>query len=384
VAAIGGNDLPESSGVAPRVVLAGASGGTLDGELAVATAPHGQIAIVGRRVGAGGGEVSALQGPARGPFSVIPPGGELGAPFAVTNGYLGDLALTSRAGSEADPLQLHVERFYTHSFVRSSPAGASIGPIQALTVALDYRTDALVVWSQAGAVYAQSLPAKGSARPVQRLATAGSRVSLSAVISDNYRATVAWSEQRGSETRVYLDRSATGVNFGTPQLLERFNDVHGLTPPPASPRLIRLSTESVVLAWAAVSEGQWVIRVAALDEDGIGLPATIAAPKSDALLSDVAAGPTSDLLVLWTRPKAGAQVELGAPDQAIFASRGFRIHPDRMWFPPAEEVTSAGANEDAAAAFDPDTDRAVVAWDADGSVQYAVRAATGHPDISGR
>jgi hypothetical protein len=315
---------------------------------------------------------------------VIPPGGELGPPYAVTDGYLGDLALTARAGGETDPLQLQVERFYTHSFVRSTAAGAAFGPIQTQTVALDYRTDALVVWAQSGTVYAQSVPAKGSARPVQRLAAAGARVSLSAVISDNYRATVAWSEQRGNQTSVYLDRSSTGVSFGKPQLLERFNDVHGLAPPPGSPQLVRLSTESVVLAWAAVSEGRWVVRVAALDEDGIGLPATIAAPRGDALLSDVAPGPTSDLLVLWTEPKPGTQAEGGTPEHAIFAARGFRIHPDRMWFPPAEEVASAGAAGEATAAFDPDTDRAVASWQADGSVQYAVRAATGHPDIPGR
>jgi hypothetical protein len=44
-----------------------------------------------------------------------------------------------------------------------------------------------------------------------------------------------------------------------------------------------------------------------------------------------------------------------------------------------------GANGEPAAAFDPETDRAVAVWrSSGGSLQFAVREATGHPDIPGR
>ena len=147
------------------------------------------------------------------------------------------------------------------------------------------------------------------------------------MLSDDRRAIVAWADGRGSETTVYLDRSATGVRFGAPQLLERFHDPDGLPSPAASPSLVRLSSESVLLAWAGSAAGHWVIRAAPVDLNGLGAISTIAAPSGDALLADLTAGPVGDALVLWTEP---APTAAGAPDmqrQALFAARGYDAAP---------------------------------------------------------
>ena len=141
-------------------------------------------------------------------------------------------------------MNVHVERFFAHAFVRNV-AGHSVdaAPVQALTLAMDFRSEVLAVWVQGGTIYARLLPNKGAARPIQRLA------------SVDERAIVAWSEQRDEQTAVYLDRSAPGVHFGAPQLLERVRDPDGSSAPAASPSLVRLSSESVMLAWAGASAG---------------------------------------------------------------------------------------------------------------------------------
>ncbi len=148
-------------------------------------------------------------------------------------------------------LQLMLQRHFATSLSSARSVSQDRGgAVTGLTVALDYRSDALVVWEQGGSLLARELPASGPPRPTATLAPAGPDASVTALLSDNGRATVAWSERRGEETSVYVDRSAAGVRFASPRLLERFADPEGIPPPPASPRLVRLSSESVMLAWA--------------------------------------------------------------------------------------------------------------------------------------
>ena len=71
----------------------------------------------------------------------------------------------------------------------------------------------------------------------------GARGAHRALLSDDNRATLAWSETRGQITRVFVELSGTGVRFGTPRLLERFTDPDGAAPPSDSPRLVRLLSE---------------------------------------------------------------------------------------------------------------------------------------------
>jgi hypothetical protein len=245
--------------------------------------------------------------------------------------------------------------------------------VQALTLAMDYRSDALAVWAHRGAIYARYLPAKGAAHPIQRLAPVGSHTRIAAVLSDDERAIVAWAEQRGSQTSVYVDRSAFGVRFRAPQPLERFHDPHGLSSPAGSPSLVRLSSESVMLAWAGSAAGHWVVRTAPVDLNGVQAVSTIAAPGGDALLADLATGPDDDALVLWTEPLPTAA---GAPDmerQAIFAARGTEGYPGRTFFGEGEQVAPPGPVSDATVALDPESDRAVAVWQGEaGTIEYSI------------
>ena len=152
------------------------------------------------------------------------------------------------------------------------------------------------------------------------------------------------------------------MRFGTPQLLERFRDPDGLPSPTASPTLVRLSSESVMLAWAGAANGHWVVRTAPVDLKGVGAVGTIAAPGADALLSSLAPGPKDEALVLWTEPLPTAA---GPPDtrrQSIFAARGIDALPNRTEFGEPEEVAPPGPVTGASVALDPSSGRAVAVW----------------------
>jgi hypothetical protein len=74
------------------------------------------------------------------------------------------------------------------------PAGP--GSASALTGALDYRSDALLVWAASGGVYAREVVAQsGAAGPVSRLGSSPADPELRALVSDDGRAIVAWRSQ---------------------------------------------------------------------------------------------------------------------------------------------------------------------------------------------
>jgi hypothetical protein len=172
---------------------------------------------------------------------------------------------------------------------------------------------------------------------------------------------------------VYLDRSASGVRFHTPTLLERFRQPDGLPPPSASPRLIRLSSESVMIAWAGAAEGRWVVRTAAIDLLGVGAPSTIAVPGTDALLAGLVPGPDDDALVLWTQPQPSPTGPEPA-EQSIFAARGFDAYLRKTAFGQPEQVATARPENDATLAMDPHGDGAVALWrGANDALEYAIR-----------
>ena len=271
-------------------------------------------------------------------------------------------------------MRVDVERYFAHALSPSRIVAAQSGSLSALTVGLDYRTDAIVAWRQQGALYAHALPASGGAQPTQRLASVGALPRVTALISDDNRAIVAWADQRGATTSVFLAASAGGVRFGAPRLLEHFTDPAGLPYPPTSPRLVRLSSESVMIAWSGAQNGHWVVRTAAIDFNGLGSIATVSDPAADSLLSDLQPGPDGEALALWTQPQPTPDGGLDTHRQALLAARGIDAYPDRTIFASPEQVASAGANDDATLAFDPDSDRALALWRGEGGrVQYAVR-----------
>jgi hypothetical protein len=378
IAAIGAGDRP---GVATVMKTANGHPIVLRGPLVADGAPHGQIAIAGAAAGAPHGLPASgllIQGAAGGPFSALSPLGGTVAPRALTDAYLGDLALVSPpAGRRAsDSLNVHVERFFSDHFARNvSVRAAGHGPVEALTLAMDFRSEALAVWVQRGALYARLVPNRGAPRPIQRLASVAPHVHLSALLSDDRHGIIAWAQENAGVTSVYIDRSRLGVRFGAPQLLERFSDPDGLGSPAASPSLVRLSSESVLLAWAGAAEGHWVVRAAPVDLEGVLTLATVAAPGADALLAGLAPGPDDDALLLWSEP---APSEGGAPDmarQALFAARGTEAISGRVVFDEPETISPPGPVLDPTVAVDPDDDAALAVWQGEaGAIEYSVRS----------
>ena len=354
--------------------------------LAASAGPHGQIVIAGASPATptdGPGNRVLIQGTAGGPFTPLQTPGGSATPIALTTAYLGDLAIASPpAGLHSrGGLNVHVERFFAHRFVRNVSAHtAGRGSLQALTLAMDFRSEALAVWAQRGAIYARLVTNKGAVRPLQRLASVGSNPRIAALLSDDNRAIVAWADQHGTQTSIYVDRSAPGVHFSSPQLLERFNDPDGLSSPAASPSLVRLSSESVLLAWAGAAAGHWVVRSAPVDLNGVQTIDTFAAPGADARLAGLASGPDDDALLLWTEPLPTAG---GLPDlarQAIFAARGTDAGPGRASFDEPEQVAPPGPVNDPTVALDPSSDRALAVWQGEAAkIEYSIRGASTGP-----
>lgn len=387
-----------TGGPSGRVVIAVASAGGSEsgpGSTAKGTPADGRGALAARRethtrkgAPAGGpgtraGELLVTEGRAGGPFTAPLALGGPASTFSFATAYLGDAALASLADPHGRrQIQLRVQRFYASAFAPPAQVSAAggdgdrgTGSIGALTVALDFRSDRLVVFSRQGSLLARELPGKGASHALQRLGPsppAGAHVA--AVISDDDRAIVAWTVRRGGQTSVYVSQSQPGVRFTAPRLLEEFPDPPGLPGYVDSPVIVRLSSESVMLAWTGAVAGHWAIRAAAIDQRGVLPPSTLSPADRDALLAGLAAGPNDEALALWSEPQpSAAGLDLG--EQAIFAARGFDGYPERVKFAAPEPLAPPGPNSDATVAFDPDSDRAVAAWRTGaGAVAYAVRA----------
>ena len=379
LAPISAEDLPGQP-AAPRT----ATGATiaLRGPVSATGGPYGRVVIAGAAAGEGAtptGELLLTEGAAGGPFAApLALGGPAGT-FAFATAYLGDAALASLADPHGQiNVQLRVQRHHAQRFAAPAEVtatGAGADSIEALTVALDFRSDRLVVFSREGSLFARELPGKGAPHALQRLgpsSPAGARIA--AVISDDDRAIVAWTVRHDGQTSVYVSQSQPGVRFTQPQLLEAFPDPPGLPGYVDSPQLVRLSSESVMLAWTGAVAGHWAIRAAAIDQRGVLPPSTISPAGRDALLAGLAAGPNDEALTLWSEPQStAAGLDLG--EQAIFAARGFDGYPEQVKFAGPELLAAPGPNSDATVAFDPDSDRAVAAWRTGaGALAYAVRA----------
>ncbi len=114
------------------------------------------------------------------------------------------------------------------------------------------------------------------------------------------------------------------MRFGAPRLLERFANPAGLPYPATSPRLVRLSSESVMLAWTGALNGHWVVRTAAIDLNGIGAAAVVSDPHADSLLSDLQPGPDGEALALWSEPQPTASGRLDTTDAGAARRAGDR------------------------------------------------------------
>jgi hypothetical protein len=304
---------------------------------------------------------------------------------------------------------------------RLIPAGA--GPVEAVVAALDYRAEILLVWADRGGVYARELPPAGSAGPARRLGPAGVDPEIGALLSDDGHAIVAWRSLsavpgggtgppstgrvggagtspagaggasptggKGASTAIELSFFETGsgatLDPGTLQQVERFRDLPGFPPPVGSLRLIRLSSEAVMLAWTGLSAGRYVVRASPVSlRRGAWAPVTISGATGphgeDAVLADLVPGPDAEALALWS---AGPRLPSGGSNarrQAILAARGHYAGRGEVSFEAPEAIAPSGPNGPPSAAFDPQTGRALAAWvtlaggASAGRLAYALRA----------
>lgn len=341
------------------------------GPLSAASSPHGQIAILGADPRHPGGAL-LVQGHAGGPFRALLKGGPLLPGATLSTAYLGDLALLAPTRASAQgALGLSVERWFGNALGPTVDSGGpAAGAVSGLTVALDFRSDAIVAWAQDGAVWVRDVPAHGGPRPARRLGPAGPAAHIVALLSDDNRGIVMWSERSGAATNVWMDYSATGPRFGAPRLLEHIVDPSALQAPAGSPQLIRLSSESVMAAWAGAEGGRWVVRTAPVDQHGLRTVGTIAAPGGDALLCSLAPGPHGEAIALFGQPRQGPV----AAEEALYSARGFETD-GRTVFGAPEAIAGPGPVSGATVAIEPGSDRAIAAWQgSEGAVYYSLRA----------
>ena len=297
-------------------------------------------------------------------FSAPVPLGGPSSPLALGRAYLGDTAVASLVNGA---IAVRVQRHFQAAFGRAVKVSSRRGPITALYVTLDYRSDALVAWEQGGSIWARELRANGRLQPLQRVGASAPHPQLQAVVSDDNRAIVSWASSVGAATQVWMSISAPLVRFGArPQLLEAFLDPSAARLPDGSLRMTRLSTEGVLIAWTGEEAGRHVVRAAAVGLDGVKPVATISDSATDSVLSDVAPGPHGDAVAIWTATAPASRV--------IAAARGVVGAAARATFGPPEAVAALDrAGGAVSVAIDPGSDMAIAVWRSARGIAYAQR-----------
>ncbi|HEV2981426.1 MAG TPA: hypothetical protein VGX51_08335, partial [Solirubrobacteraceae bacterium] len=179
---------------------------------------------------------------------------------------------------------------------------------------------------------------------------------------------------RGKRTTIYIDLSAPGVRFGAPLRVASFADPALAGRQPGSLALVRLSSENVVMAWTQRERGRYVVRAAPAVYAATRPSALLSDPRSQSLLSDLAAGPAGEAVAVW---RASPGAEFDAEHAQLWSARTFIARHDRPGALAPQLLAPAGANYEARVALDPATDGAVAAWLAGAphpAVEYASAA----------
>lgn len=339
------------------------------------------------------------------------PGRPLGGPatpVAASSAYLGDAVLASpvRARQGGWELAVRVQRHYSSALGSPRMVPVGPGPPTAVAAAMDYRADTLLVWADYGGVYAREIAQSGALEPVRRLGTIGvgpPDPEVRALLSDDGHAIVAWRSQtaaprfgaRPPRTTIELSFFETGTGAPPssqgPLQVERFRDPPGFPPPAGSLRLIRLSSEAVMMAWTGIDAGRYVVRASPVSlRRGAWAPVVISGAAStrgeDAVLTDLVPGPRAEALALWSaapRLPGGGPGRAGSDPWALLAARGHYAGHGEVAFEAPETIAPPGPNGSPAAAFDPQTGQALAAWvtftggprPGGGRIAYALRAA---------
>lgn len=364
---LSGEDRPLSGRQISALAGLSAATGTTKGQILIAGSAHGT-------------SEELLEGTATGTFSSV--GSRIGQPalMAATSASLGDAAVASVVHSSAGPvIALQTQRHYLSRPAAPVLLTPSTGPVSAMAVNLDFRSDAIVAWASGGVVYAREVTQTGRVGPLQKLGYVAADPQLQALISDDGHAMVVWEAQQrgpgtGSTTTIRLSISSAATRFGTSHVVESFPDPQGVGPAPGSLRLIRLSTEGVVMAWTALSAGKFVVRSAPVSLAGGVFTTTIVSdPDQESMLSDLVGGPQGEALALWTSYSTPSKATSPDARQEILAAVGRRSGRSGMVFEPAEPVAPPGPNGPATAAIDPGDGRALAAW---------VQSSAEHPEVA--
>jgi hypothetical protein len=342
--------------------LADAVAGTTAGQvLAASSAASARCAATPR--------ADLIEGRADGRFATPAAPAGLTGPIAMATAYLGDVAVASvrpavrgaPCSSGGGGIELRIQRHFAARLASPVVISRHPGAVSAIAVALDYRSDALVAWEQGGSIYARLLRRSGRLDPLQRLGPSQAGPQIQALVSDDNRAIVAWSSAAAGVSRVFVDISGGFERFTAPAVaLDRSAEPPGPGPGAGSLRLVRLSTEGVLLAWTSVQDGRYVVRVAPVRLAGVQAPVTVSDAAGDAVLSDLARGPRGDAVLVWTV----SQRTSGAVDPSVQEVSAASWTPAGMAAPaPSQVLVAAGPHTRPRAAFDPTTDAVLVVWE---------------------
>ena len=289
--------------------------------------------------------------------------------LATANGFIGDadIADVVQTPGGSEQIELLAQRHFAFSFgppVFLVPVGSA--PVTALALGMDFRADTIVVWAAGGEIWAQWVTnhdrVKGAPQP---LGPSGYAPQISTVLSDDDRAFVAWTDEpplgTSGVTRVFLDHSAAGVIFHSAEQIASFTEPADVRLTPGALSIDRLSLEGLALVWPMMRGGNYALEAAGVTAHKILTPALISVSGEDLRLGAVATGPRDEIVVLVeVAPRTATGFD--ATRQQILATRDGQTKGHPYDFTPLEQLAAAGMNSNPSVAVDPDTDRAVAAW----------------------
>jgi hypothetical protein len=385
LATIAGSDLPG----APRRLLTGPAAATgFTAPLYALGTSEGEIITVAGASGTnvlGGPEAVAADGFAAGSVDTLRPLGGSDSLVATMNGFIGDADVATITGDgSGSEIVVRAQRHYARSFSGRRYIRLGPGAVTALALGMDYRADRLVVWAQDGSVWARYITNDGRIGERQLLGPSGYDAQISAVLSDDHRAFVIWTDEPkpgvSGTAQVLLAHSGFGPRFHGTQTLASFPEPAGLRLTAGSVGAERLSDEGVVLLWPAMSDGNLEVEAAGATTSGVEPPSTLSVPNQDVRLGAVATGPANEIVVLLEVAPRGA-VGFDQSRQELLATRSNVVRaPTGLGFGPLVELAAAGPNDDPSVSVDPATDTAVAAWQtsASGTDQLAYSVGAGN------
>jgi hypothetical protein len=343
---------PLGLGAKPGPTIALRLGGSVQTDAAAAPAvvgaPFGEVAVLAPGPG---GARQLLLGRAGGELRravTLPGGGQA----ALTRAYLGDVAAAVAARGR---IRIALVRWFRHEAGPTVAFGIGPAPVTALALAMDYRSEVLVVWQQAGSSYARLVRNTGAVGPLQRVGPAAPRPALQAMLSDNGHGMVAWATAAGSgtgarETAVKIAFTDAHTRFDALRTVATFPDPAAFARRDGALALVRLADENVLLAWTAREGGHYRVLAGPAVFAGVRPPRTLSASGTDARLEALAPGADGEALAVWD---AGA----GTQSCKLLTAPGDVVLPCT-----AQQVPGASAAGVDAAAVEPAADRPALAW----------------------